>query len=82
MTTYPTPQMMMKATMPVMATARMRGTRRVFEAADGRGQKKGEGEGEGEGDEQLAGEVEDQDGDREHEKGPNPGYLGGSSMRT
>ena len=50
-----------------------------LEAADGRGEEKGEGEGEGEGDEKLAGEVEDEDGDREHEKGPNPGKLGASS---
>ena len=52
-----------------------------LEAADGGGQQKGEGEGEGEGDEKLAGEVQDQDGDREHEEGPNPGELGTSSGR-
>ena len=51
-----------------------------LKAADGRGQQKGEREGEGEGDEKIAGEKEDEDGDREHEKGPNPGKLGASSM--
>src|SRR5439155_13634065 len=45
------------------------------------GQQKGEREGEGEGDEKLAGKVQDQDGDREHEKGPNPGKLVASRKR-
>jgi hypothetical protein len=51
-----------------------------FQAADGRSQQKGEREGEGEGDQKLSGEVEDQDGDREHEKRANPGKLGASSV--
>jgi hypothetical protein len=50
-----------------------------FEAADGGCQQKGQGEGEGEGDEKLAGEEQDEDGNGEHEKGSNPGRLGGSS---
>jgi hypothetical protein len=50
-----------------------------FEAADCGGQQKGQGESEGEGDEKLAREEQDEDGDGEHEKGSNPGRLGGSS---
>jgi hypothetical protein len=52
-----------------------------LKAADGGGQQKREREGEGEGDEKLAGEVQDQDGDREHEKGADPGQLGASRRR-
>jgi len=52
-----------------------------LKAADGGGQQKREREGEGEGDEKLAGEVQDQDGDREHEKGSDPGQLGASRKR-
>jgi len=52
-----------------------------LQTADRGGQQKGEREGEGEGDEKLAGKVQDQDGDREHEKGPNPGKLVASRKR-
>jgi hypothetical protein len=52
-----------------------------FKAADGGSQQKREREGEGEGDEKLAGKVQDQDGDREHEKGADPGQLGASRRR-
>ena len=52
-----------------------------LEAADGGRQQKREREGEGERDEKLAGEVQDQDGDREDEKGSNPGKLGASRKR-
>jgi hypothetical protein len=52
-----------------------------LEAADGGRQHKREREGEGKGDEKLAGKVQDQDGDREGEEGPNPGELGASSGR-
>ena len=65
--------------MPVMATATTRGSAASFEAADGRSEEKGQREGEGERDEQIAGEEEDEDGDGEHEKGRDPGELGGSS---
>jgi hypothetical protein len=46
-----------------------------FQTTDGRGEQKREREGEGEGDEQLAGKVEDEYGDGEHEEGFYPGEL-------
>ncbi len=52
-----------------------------FEAAYGWREKKRQGEGEGERNKEFAGEVEDQNGDGEHEKRANPGQLGASSMR-
>src|SRR5882757_7023352 len=69
-TTYPTEQMMVEAR-----------NAPGFETADGGRQEKRECQGEGEGDEKLAGKVQDQDGDREHEEGSNPGELGASSVR-
>ena len=50
-----------------------------FEAADGGGEQKGECEGEGERDDEFAREVEDENGDREHQERCHPRKLGGSS---
>ena len=81
MTTYPTPQMMVKARMPVIATARTRGTRRASRRLTAGVNKKASVRAKAKGTEKIAGEEEDEDGDREHEEGSSPGKLGGSSMR-